>query len=276
MNERVYPHADPNKRDCLWRPIKCSISASAVGWGQVTMTELMPALVIASIGGLLRGFAGVGSGMFMAPFFVHIFGPVQAIGIILLIEILATALLLPSVFREIDWPVITTMGIAAMALMPVGNRLLLSLDTRAIQLGVSVLVFLSALLLISGWRYTGARPLALTMSVGAVSGLLMALTSLGNPPVMVYLLSSEASAARNRANFTAYFGITLAALILLMTVRGHIDGQTFATAGGLLPGFLLATWIGSRLFRTSSEQSYRRIALGVLLIAGAYGIVKSL
>lgn len=238
--------------------------------------ELASALLIAFIGGLLRGFAGVGSGMFMAPFFVHLFGPIQAIGVILLIEIVATLLLLPTVFREIDWPSIATMGIAAVALMPVGNWLLITLDVSAIQLSVSVLVFLSALLLISGWRYSGARPTSLTFLVGGVSGFLMALTSLGNPPVMVYLLSSDASAARNRANFTAYFGVTLIALIMLMTVRGHIESQTVITAGTLMPGFLLATWIGSQLFRAASEQSYRRIALGILLMAGAYGIAKSL
>lgn len=242
----------------------------------MTAVELAPALMIAFVGGLLRGFAGVGSGMFMAPFFVHLFGPVQAIGIILLIEIVATILLLPTVFREIDWTSIATMGIAAISLMPVGNWLLVKLDVTAIQLGVSMLVFLSALVLISGWRYSGARPNSLTFLVGGMSGFLMALTSLGNPPVMVYLLSSDASAARNRANFTAYFGVTLTALIILMTARGHIESQTVVTAGSLMPGFLLATWIGSRLFRVASEQSYRRIALGILLLAGAYGIAKSL
>ncbi len=238
--------------------------------------ELAPALLIAFVGGLLRGFAGAGSGMFMAPFFVYLFGPIQAIGIILLIEVVATLLLLPTVFREVDWSSITTMGAAAIVFMPVGNWLLVTLDVATIQLGVSVLVFLSALLLISGWRYNGARPTSLTFFVGGVSGFLMALTSLGNPPVMVYLLSSEASAARNRANFTAYFGVTLTALITLMTARGHIDRHTVATASLLMPGFLLATWIGSRLFRAASEQNYRRIALGILLAAGAYGFVKSL
>lgn len=238
--------------------------------------ELIAAVGIAVAAGLLRGFAGVGSGMFMAPFFVHLFGPVQTVGIIILIEIVATAQLLPSVRNDIQWRMISPMGLAAAALMPVGGWFLVSLDQASIQFGVALLVSLSALLLMSGWRYEGRRPTMLTVAVGGLSGFLMAVTSLGNPPVMVYLLSSDAPARVNRANFTGYFALTLVALIALMSLRGLITRDVLFTAGTLLPGFLLATWIGSRMFRSSNELSYRRVALGILLLAGLYGIYLSL
>jgi len=233
---------------------------------------LFVAIGIAAAAGMMRGFAGVGSGMLMAPFFVHIFGPVETVGIIILIEIVATAQLLPSVRREIYWPTIAPMGLAAAACMPVGSWLLVSLKTTSLQFGVSLLVALSAVALLTGWRYEGRKPLAATLGVGMISGLLMALTSLGNPPVMLYLLSSRDAAATNRANFTAYFALTLVALIVMMMVNGLITAQVAGTAAVLLPGFLATTWIGSRLFRKSNEALYRRVALGILLCAGVYGM----
>ncbi len=236
--------------------------------------EIIFAFVVAASAGLMRGFAGVGSGMLMAPFFVHTFGPVQTIGMIILIEIVATALLLPSVHKEIQWRTIGLMGLAAAAAMPVGSWLLVTLETPSLQFGVSLLVAASALLLMTGWRYEGAkRPLA-TFGVGAVSGLLMALTSLGNPPVMLYLLSSRDSAATNRANFTGYFAITLATLILLMSFKGLLTWEAARLAGMMIPVFLMTTWIGSKLFRQSSEQMYRRVALGILFLAGLYGMIR--
>ena len=102
----------------------------------------------------------------------------------------------------------------------------------------------------------------------------MALTSLGNPPVMMYLLSSRDSAARNRANFTGYFAITLATLIALMTLQGLISWEVVRNAALLLPVFLLMTWVGAKLFRQSSEQMYRRVALTILLCAGIYGMIR--
>ena len=41
--------------------------------------DVLTALAITVAAGLMRGFAGVGSGMLMAPFFVVLFGPVQTI-----------------------------------------------------------------------------------------------------------------------------------------------------------------------------------------------------
>ncbi|MGI9410007.1 MAG: sulfite exporter TauE/SafE family protein [Hyphomicrobiaceae bacterium] len=236
--------------------------------------ELAIPFFVALAAGLMRGFAGVGSGMLMAPFFVYSFGPVSTVGIIILIEIAATAQLLPSVHRSIEWRTILPMGLAACVAMPLGSWLLISLDTESLQFGVALLVTVCALLLMTGWRYEGSKPLVATIGVGSLSGLLMALTSLGNPPVMLYLMSSKDPAMVNRANFTGYFALTLLALITLMSAGGLIGYQEILRAGLLLPGFLLATWIGSRLFQRSNEQMYRRVAFAILLAAGIYGMLR--
>ncbi|MDA7949582.1 MAG: sulfite exporter TauE/SafE family protein, partial [Hyphomicrobiaceae bacterium] len=111
--------------------------------------ELIIALVIAACAGLMRGFAGVGSGMLMAPFFVHMFGPVQTVGMIILIEIVATAQLLPTVYGEIQWRTIGLMGLAAAIAMPLGSWLLVSLETQTLQFAVALVVTISALLLMT-------------------------------------------------------------------------------------------------------------------------------
>jgi len=236
--------------------------------------DLLVAMAIAAAAGAMRGFAGVGSGMLMAPFFLQLFGPLNTVALIILMEVVVTAQLLPSVSNEINWRVVAPMGLAAALLMPVGSWLLVSLDGRLVGKIVAGVVVVSSIALMSGWRYHGPRPLAATLGVGAVSGLLMALTSLGNPPVMLYLLSGRDAAATNRANFTGYFAITLVALITLMSVSGLLRWSLLPTVAALLPGFIGFAWIGSRLFRKSSEMLYRRIALGILLCAGLYGLAQ--
>ena len=236
--------------------------------------ELFVALGVAAAAGLMRGFAGVGSGMLMAPVFAILFGPVQTVAVIVLMEIVVTGQLLPGVRREIDWKVIAPMGAAAACLMPVGSWLLVSLDPDLIARGIALVVVAFSVLLMAGWRYEGEKKLWATLCVGALSGVLMASTSLGNPPVMAYLLSSRDAAATNRANFTGYFAVTLVALIAMMAVAGLIDGRALLTAVALLPVFMAGAWIGSRLFRRSSEALYRRVALGLLLCVGLYGLLR--
>ena len=74
--------------------------------------------------------------------------------------------------------------------------------------------------------------------------------------------------------FTGYFAVTLVALIAMMSFRGLIESAVVITVAYLLPGFILSVWVGSRLFRKSSEKLYRRIALGMLLCAGIYGLLR--
>ncbi len=241
---------------------------------ELLSAELFAALGVAAAAGLMRGFAGVGSGMLMAPVFAILFGPVQTVAIIVLMEIVVTGQLLPGVRREIDWKLIAPMGVAAALLMPVGSWLLVSLDPDLIARGIALVVVAFSVVLMTGWRYEGGKKLWATLGVGAVSGVLMASTSLGNPPVMAYLLSGRDAAATNRANFTGYFAVTLVALIALMAATGLIDVDALLTAAILLPVFMAGAWAGSRLFRRSSEALYRRVALGILFCVGLYGLLR--
>ena len=236
--------------------------------------ELLIAACIAGAAGLMRGFAGVGSGMLMAPFFAILFGPVQTVAVIILMEIVVTAQLLPGVRREIDWKVIAPMGVTAALFMPAGSWLLVTLDPDLLARFIALVVLVFSIVLMIGWRHGGEHRIWMSGGIGAVSGVLMASTSIGNPPVMVYLLSGPDSAATNRANFTGYFAVTLVALIALMAFGGLIDRGAVLTATILLPVFMVGAHVGSRLFRKSSESLYRRVALGLLFCVGCYGLLR--
>ena len=241
---------------------------------EIPTHEVLIALGVAAAAGLMRGFAGVGSGMLMAPVFAILFGPVQTVAVIVLMEVVVTAQLLPGVRRQIDWNVIAPMGITAAVFMPAGSWILISLEPDLIARMIALVVVAFSLVLMIGWRYSGEKKLWMSAGVGAVSGVLMASTSVGNPPVMAYLLSGRDAAATNRANFTGYFAVTLAALITLMALTGLIDRRALLTAALLLPGFMAGAYVGSRLFRKSSEALYRRVALGLLLCVGLYGLLR--
>lgn len=235
---------------------------------------LLIAMCAAVAGGLMRGFAGVGAGMLMAPIFLRLFGPVDTVAILILMEIVVSAQLLPSVWKEINWRLILPMGAMATLLMPLGTYFLVVIDHKLLGYIVAGLVITFALVLMRGWRYNGPRPLPVTLGVGAVSGLLMALTSIGNPPVMIYLLSGQDSSAVNRANFAGYFAIILATLIAVMSFSGLITAHQVVTALWILPVFMLSTWVGARLFRKANDLLYRRVALGILLLAGIYALFQ--
>ena len=126
----------------------------------------------------------------------------------------------------------------------------------------------------TGWRYRGPKRLGITLAVGSLSGILIAATSMGNPPVIAYFLSGPDTAATNRANFTGYFAITLATLIVMMTAKGLINGATVLRTASLLPVFAGAAWLGAKYFYKSTDRRYRQVALGLLICVAVYGILR--
>jgi len=238
-------------------------------------SSLLVAVIVASVAGFLRGFVGVGSGMLMAPIFAIIFGPIDTVAIIIMMDLTVTVQLLPSVRQNIEWPVIIPMGIAALLFMPLGRWLLINVDADLMTHGIAWVVLVFVILLLIGWKYDGKKRLGTTLLVGAISGIMIAATSLGNPPVILYLLSSRTDhAVTNRANFTGYFAITLVALFCLMLATNMINGAAVLSALMLLPLFMLSAWMGARYFKNSSEKTYRGVAFALLFGVAVYGILR--
>ncbi len=236
-------------------------------------TDFFAAAAITVVAGLMRGFAGFGSGMLMAPIFAVLFGPVDTVAMIVALEICVTAQLIPSVREEIEWRFVGPMGAVAALFMPLGSWLLVAADPALLGRAIGAIVVLFVLLLMTGWRTRGPKRIPLALGIGALSGTMMAATSLGNPPVLLYMLSGRDKAATNRANITAYFAVTLAVLFAYMAARGLIAGAALGRVALLLPPYMASAWLGSRLFRASSEALYRWTALVLLLAAGLYGLL---
>jgi uncharacterized membrane protein YfcA len=111
------------------------------------------------------------------------------------------------------------------------------------------------------------------LGVGAVSGALMAATSMGNPPIVLYLLAGQNRARTIRANIIAYFAVTQIALLSVLGLMAMVALPAVVRAILLTPGYLLAALVGSRLFRQSDEKLYRRTTIAFLLVIGIYGLL---
>ena len=229
---------------------------------------------VVGLAGLMRGFAGFGSGMLMAPIFAILFGPAETVGIIVTMELCVSAQLLPEVYRAIQWRFVLLMGAVAAVFMPLGSWILVAVNPDTLARCMAVIVLLFVAILAVGWRYEGVKKIPITMGIGAISGTMMAATSMGNPPVLLYMLSGPDGAATNRANIIGYFVITQAFLIATMAGLAILGWSALLRALLLLPAFAISAWIGGRLFRAANEKLYRKVALVFLFCAGLLGLLR--
>src|SRR5436309_16101568 len=81
---------------------------------------LLTAIGVTLVAGLMRGFAGFGSAMLMAPIFAILFGSAEMVVTVVAIELIVSLQLFPQVRSHANWKTLTPMSIAACAAMPLG------------------------------------------------------------------------------------------------------------------------------------------------------------
>lgn len=225
-------------------------------------------MLVATIGGVIRGYTGFGSAMAVLPLWALAIEPAQAIATLMVLEVAVSFQLLPRAARSTDWPMIGRLTGAAAVAAPLGVWALLTVDADLIRRFIGLVVLLWAVFMLAGVRYGGRISSAATIGIGAASGALMGATGLGGPPVVIYLLSTPARSESNRANLITFFAIVSVYMIGAYAVSGIYTAETWWRAAIIGPIFLVAAWIGANLFDKSSEATYRRVVLVFLLLVG--------
>ena len=95
--------------------------------------DLAYAAAIALTAGVIKGFAGFGGGMFMVPLLSVLYGPVEAVIMILLLEAPANVALLPRALRDTDWPLAAPLAVATLVSIPIGTYVLVSSDADLLR-----------------------------------------------------------------------------------------------------------------------------------------------
>jgi len=230
-------------------------------------------LAIALVGGLVRGTTGFGAAMIMTPALALLMGPQVAVPVSLLLETFAAATMLPAAATLARWRVIAPIGAAAICTVPLGGLLLKGADPGVLRRLIAVTVIVFSVALLIGKRFRGRHRLRTSIGLGALSGTMLGATSIGGPPVILYLLSGPDPVAVTRANLTLYIVLVSAAGLVMLGFAGLLDAIALRTAAALTIPFVVGVVAGSRLFARFSDQRFRQltivfmflVSLGVLL-----------
>jgi len=230
------------------------------------------AILATAIAGLMRGYAGFGTAIILAPIYSVLWGPLAGVPVMLLMELVVSLQLMPRAMREADHRVILPIGAAAAVATPLGAYVLLAADPETLRRAIGGLVLVFGFLLLSGWRYHGARPLGLNLAVGTAAGLLKGATGMSGPPVILYLLAGPEEAKRHRANLIFFFGLIAVISVVVPLLAGLVDGPVLLRLLILLPVLMGFVRVGAALFGVVPVRFYKPFALVLLTTAGSIAL----
>ena len=231
-------------------------------------TTELAAVAIVALAGLVRGTTGFGGAMLMSPLLSALIGPVPAVVTALVLETAAALVMFPDALPIVRWRTLLYLILPALVTVPIGGYVLLTLDPgTARKMIAGVVVVFSAMLLL-GLRYSGKPRAVTSVALGSLVGALLGATSVGAPPVILYLLSGPDPVAVTRANLTVFVTAISIIGVVMLAVAGAATAPMTLSAAALTIPFLLATWLGGKLYARLSDTGVRRLALVLMLCIG--------
>lgn len=228
----------------------------------------------AFIAGLARGFSGFGAALIFVPLAAAALGPRLAAPVLLVIDGVGSLPMVPSAWRRAprQKPVLLV-ALGAVLAVPVGVWILTVVDPVGLRWAISLTILGLALLLASGWRYTGRPHAGPALLAGGASGLLNGAAQIGGPPVVLYWLGQRGlDLAEARANIVLYFAYTTLWSAVVFAYAGLFNTQVAIMALAAGPTYVAGTLLGMRMYGIASPVLFRRICYALIIIAAILGM----
>jgi len=233
-------------------------------------------LLFLAIGGLMagiiRGVAGFGGPMILIPLMNMIYAPVVTVPVVLLVDTLAGAQLVPEAWRKSRASVVTCLVVGTVAALPAGAAILILAEPTILKRAISGAILILALITFFGYQY--ARPLSGPgyVLVGALGGGLMGATGIA-ATVPLFLSAGHDTAAENRFHFIVWVFVASTLIGLVLLAAGQISLALLPPFLALLPTYGLGVYIGRRLSFHVSDANLRRLVIGLVILVACVGLV---
>lgn len=235
---------------------------------EINASALIALLASATVASIARGFSGFGAALIFMPLASSIIPPQTAAAMLMLVDFVAAAPLLPHAWPHAERRPVSWMTLGAAFGVPLGAFALIHFNPLLTRWIISLFVLALLALLVSGWRYRGSGHAATTVGVGGLSGFLGGLAQTGGPPVVAYWLGRPIPSVVTRANIVLYFGATSIFTFASYLAGGLLTTDVLKLSLLIGPVYALGLFVGARMFGIASETLFRRICYSLIAMAG--------
>lgn len=245
-----------------------------VGLGDWVTLALILAGALA--GGFVNGLTGFGTALTGLPMWLQAVEPLVAAQLASACSVLGHVTTLPAMWRAMDWPRLAPMLIAGLVGVPIGTWLLPWISLAAFKLAIGLLLigYCSFMLFAAGRVTLSSGGRGAEAVVGFAGGILGGIAGLSGVLPTIWAALKSWPKDDRRVMFQAFNMTLLTAMLVASLVQGLVGVRFLLALAVAVPGTLLGSWLGVRLYQRLDDRRFDRIVLIVLLLSGI-GLVWS-
>ena len=231
------------------------------------------AILIAAV---VRGYSGFGFSALTVTSLSLILPPAEVVPTAFLLEIAASMFMLPMVWRSIDWQNLNWLVVGILAGTPAGLLFLAEVPQDPVRFTISGFVLVACFLLWKNVRIRSEGGRKRLLVVGGFSGLVNGAAGIGGLPIVLFLLSGSIRAEVLRATIVAFLFCSDIYATLLSRSQNLLSNELLARSVLFLFPLVVGVAIGHRGFVKSSPESFRKFAIGLLILLSIAVIVRGM
>ena len=227
------------------------------------------------IASFVRGFSGFGFSASSISLLTFILPPVEIVPIILLLEVIASFFMIPSIWGKINWKFVIYLLFGVIFGTPIGVKLLSILEPKLMHIVISLTVIFFAIMLLKGFKNKKLNQNFSKFFVGVVAGAANGFGTLAGLPIALYFLIIAVEPAVIRASIAALFFFTDSYALILTFFSGLLELSFLYRTFPLIFIVPVGVFMGTRLFKGSTKESYKKYVLYFLIVVSIFGLIKS-
>jgi uncharacterized membrane protein YfcA len=239
------------------------------------VSDLVVVGVVALVASTLQAIAGFGFALLAVPAMAAVVEPRVAVVVCTALGLITSAVQSTVERRHTDWLLVRRLTWAALAGMPVGFVVFLTVSDTVLRVLLALGVSSAVVLLARGVDLRHVGP-SFDRSMGFVSGVLSTSLATNGPPLVFGLQARHLPANRFRATLATVFVISGAVSLGAFIVAGRVEGTAAAGVVVGLPAIAVGVLAGRRLARAVQPQKFRLVVLTLMVGAAASALASAL
>lgn len=230
------------------------------------------------VAAMFQTATGIGFALIAGPFLLMYMHDGSAIQISVLLNLLMSVVLAPTMVKHVHWPSLRHLALGLVGGLPVGIALFIWADLTLLKLGAAAFI---ALALIPFLRPPAVQDAddrsAPGIASGVVAGVMTGFAAMPGPAASYYLTGLQ-NLPRDvtRSTIYAYFVLAYGAALGLHTTLTGLEDRTIVTSGWFMPAAAAGMVAGIPLARRLSQKWFRLAVAGTLLLTAVTLVVAVL
>jgi len=233
------------------------------------VTLALAALIVAGAA-LVRGATGFGFAIVATPLLAFLWPTNLATSVVLLLDIVATAMLIGSgALKHLHGRDAVVICASALIGVVIGVFVVKNLPQHAARLGLDLTVLVSALAALLRLRVRALSHRFFAIAVGVLVGAMIGAYAIGGTLLVAWLIATDREPKEMRALLTLVFGFSDTFSVIMRAALGIFPLQALTAAGLMAPLMILGIFLGSLAFHRVSADLWRKgVAVLLIFIAG--------